>query len=65
MEKPKGKKAKINSNKDKITKSFADLIRGYQKEGYPTRESIEMDYSKEYHEKTKKTKKNKTDKTVE
>lgn len=40
--------------KDEDTVSFADLIRGYQREGYGTRESIELAYSHEYQPKIKK-----------
>lgn len=66
MEMLEGKKENTNvkKTKDKVTISFGDLIRGYQKEGYSDRESIAKAYSKMYNDdaKVKKTKENKKEK---
>lgn len=68
-EKSKGKEkgTKVKVTKDKVTKSFGELIKDYQKEGYSDRESIERAYSKMYNDdsKVKKTPKKKKDKKGE
>ena len=68
-EKPKGKEkgTKVKVTKDKITKSFGELIKDYQKEGYGHRESLERAYSKMYNDeaKVKKTPKKKKEKKGE
>lgn len=52
--------------KDRITKSFGDLIRDYQKAGYDTKESISNAYREMYKEDAKsKTAKKKADKISE
>jgi len=69
MEKKEGTKSKekVKVIKDKITKSFGELISDYQKEGYGHRESIEKAYSKMYNDeaKVKKTPKKKKEKKGE
>lgn len=57
MEMLEGKKENAKVSKDKVTKSFGDLIRDYQREGYSNRESIEKAYSKMYDTDTPKKKK--------
>lgn len=51
----KVKKQKVS--KDKITKSFGELIQEYQREGYSNRESIEKAYRKMYPDAAPKNKK--------
>jgi hypothetical protein len=62
MEMLEGKEetANVKVKKDKVTQSFGELIREYQKAGYSNRESIEKAYSKMYDkDETKKKKETK------
>ena len=47
------KKSTAKANKEKITKSFGELIMDYRREGYSSRESIEKAYSKMHGAETK------------
>lgn len=65
--KKKGKGTKAKITKDKVIKSFGELIKDYQKEDYGHRESIERAYSTMYNDdkKVKKTPKKKKEKKGE
>ena len=60
-------KKKGKGTKDKVTKSFGELIKDYQKEGYSDRESLERAYGKMYNDdkKVKKAPKKKKEKKGE